>query len=673
MRHLAFLIVLLLVAHASSVVFASNQSNPPAGIVSWWPGEGNANDVVGSNNGTLHGGTGFTAGKVGQAFLFHGLGDFVAAATNNLPTGNSDRTLELWARIDKAETAWTRFAVYGNFTYDQEYELGAHDAVPYFTQWGTGAGGSSAMKLGVWYHIAVTNVGDLATLYMNGVVVASAKVPINTAAYSQFFIGAGGDTDGGIVRFNGAVDEVRIYNRALSASEIQAIYGGKPPTIAFSDVSQSSGIANQNVSTNAVQWIDYNDDGRLDLFLVGSNGTALFKNLGNGKFVDVTTKVRIGNNGRDSRGASWADIDNDGHPDVFIANATGPPTLLLNKKTTFKDVSNSIHSIASPGGTTRAGIWLDVNNDGLIDLFLINDGAPNQLLKNTGATHFTDIAKKAGVAFAGAGRSAVSADFDGDGLLDIYLANFNQPNKFYINNGDETFRETGTAAGVAFSGASVQAAITDFNGDQKTDLFVVNSNAPSFFFKNLGGLKFKKIASASLRKSKNGVAAAFGDFDLDGDEDLVLSQSIGGNFLFTNDGKGKFQLARDVSFNHTPYTTGIAVGDCDNDGAPDIAIADSLFMNVGSTGNNFLTLILQGKQSNRSAIGAQVLLQTGSIFQVKVVSGGDGMSQGSLPLVFGVGKAADIDSVRVVWPSGINQVLQHVKANQILKVTEPNQ
>src|SRR5262249_25022602 len=159
----------------------------------------------------------------------------------------------------------------------------------------------------------------------------------------------------------------------------------------------------------------------------------------------------------------------------------------------------------------------------------------------------------------------------------------------------------------------------------------------SVFFQNLGGLRFKKKTSAVLRKLKHGIAAAFGDFDLDGDDDLVLEQSVGGNSLFTNDGKGKFLPTKDVDLNHPDNTTGLAVGDFNKDGAPDIAIGDELFKNNGSPGNHFLTLILLGKQSNRSAIGAQVLVQTGGIFQIKVVSGGNGTSQESLPLEFGLG------------------------------------
>jgi hypothetical protein len=194
----------------------------PAGMISSWPGEGNANDIVGGNNGTLHGGVAFATGEVGQAFHFTGPGQYFQAPTDGLPTGNSDRTLELWVNIDSFGAAEAFFAGYGNFGANgQTYHLGTSGSTLFFSQWGGAIFGPS-LQTGTWYHVAVTNVGNLATLYLNGVAVSSGTLPINTPAGAQFYMGSpAGDS---YRMLKGLTDEATIYNRALSAAELRAIY-----------------------------------------------------------------------------------------------------------------------------------------------------------------------------------------------------------------------------------------------------------------------------------------------------------------------------------------------------------------------------------------------------------------------------------------------------------------
>ncbi len=287
-------------------------------------------------------------------------------------------------------------------------------------------------------------------------------------------------------------------------------------SVAVLDVSESSGIANQNVETTGVQWIDYNKDKRLDLYLVGHNGNVLFKNVGNGKFIDVTSKTNTGNNGKDARGASWADIDNDGDPDVFIANATGPPTLLLNKKKVFQDISSKLDTAAanaSAGFSRRAGIWVDINNDSKSDLIVIFDGAKNLLYEQTGSLDFNDITPTSGFADRiGASRSALAADFDEDGYQDLYVINYGESNILYKNNGNngnETFSDVTESADVGFNEKSVQATLADYDNDQDLDIFVVNSAGPGVLYENLGNLNFKDSTSRRLKKAKKGIAGAF--------------------------------------------------------------------------------------------------------------------------------------------------------------------
>jgi Ca2+-binding RTX toxin-like protein len=197
----------------------------PAGILSWWAGDGDASDLVGPNNGTLNNGVTFQQGESGDAFRIHASGDFVSAPTTNLPTGHADRTMELWVKFNSFPTSGESFiAGYGRFgTFNSTYQLGASGSQLFFSQWGGGLSGPS-LQTGQWYHIAVTNVGNNITLYANGSAVASRSLTLNTASGTQFVIGRIPGGLGNARRLDGEVDEVSVYNRALSAAEIQSIY-----------------------------------------------------------------------------------------------------------------------------------------------------------------------------------------------------------------------------------------------------------------------------------------------------------------------------------------------------------------------------------------------------------------------------------------------------------------
>ena len=200
-----------------------------AGLVSYWAGEGNANDSVGANSGTLQNGVSFGPGVIGQAFRFDGT-SYVEAPTLGLPIGNQNRTLALWFKVENFNTEESFFAGYGNFgTFDAAYVLGAHSFDTFFSQWGTGIGGP-AVQAGKWRHLAVTNVGDLATLYLDGADVGSATVPINTSSGSNFYLGRIPGLFGDVRQLDGFVDEVSVYDRALSSSEISQLASVPEPS-----------------------------------------------------------------------------------------------------------------------------------------------------------------------------------------------------------------------------------------------------------------------------------------------------------------------------------------------------------------------------------------------------------------------------------------------------------
>ncbi len=193
----------------------------PQGLISQWNADGDANDQQGENEGKLSYGVTFAAGIIKDAFSFDGT-DYVSAPTQNLPTGSSDRTLELWVKLTGFHKGESFFAGYGNFgSSDQSYHLGTTSRTLFFSQWGQALFGPD-LETGRWYHVALTNTGRVVTLYLDGESVGRSELAIDTPGDSQLSIG--GLPADGSKRLEGLVDEVAIYNRALSSEEIKSIF-----------------------------------------------------------------------------------------------------------------------------------------------------------------------------------------------------------------------------------------------------------------------------------------------------------------------------------------------------------------------------------------------------------------------------------------------------------------
>ncbi|HSE39559.1 MAG TPA: FG-GAP-like repeat-containing protein [Acidobacteriota bacterium] len=455
---------------------------------------------------------------------------------------------------------------------------------------------------------------------------------------------------------------------------------GQKGAFGFIDRTVRSKIAGNPNRTSAIQLVDFNKDGKEDLYLTGFDGNLMCQNTGGAVFTNSTARNKLANNGADARGVSWGDVDNDGDLDAFIANFNAPAAVLKNNGGVFAAQTNSLGIFATDNTPkSRGGIWVDFNNDKLLDIFIVKDGAQNQLFKNVGGFQFANVAASAHVNFTGPGRGAIAADFNDDGFQDLYVVNFQRPNKLYLNNGNETFRDATASSGAGFSGASQQAAAVDYDGDEDIDIFVVNNNGPSLLFRNQGNGKFQNVAGAAgLAGPKKGRSASFNDYDHDGDVDVIITQSQGGNLLFSNVGGGRFNRITNVDLGNADNPTGTGNGDTDNDGDVDVVIGDgdggsdsgdSVYQNSGGGNNNWLVVTLQGTTSNRSAIGTKVIVRIGVILQAGIVSAGNGNNQDTLPLEFGVGSATSAQVI-IVWPNGNQEVHNDVAVNRKITFTE---
>jgi len=283
----------------------------PSGLTSWWTANNTAADSIGPNTGTLNGGVTYTTGEVASGFSFND-SDYVSAGTTGLPTGSSDRTLEMWMKVNAFSTNESFFAGYGAFgTVNQTYQLGtlgSGGSGPqlFFSQWGQAIFGP-ALQTGQWYHVAVTNSGDSVTLYLNGSPVASGVLPIATPQNSPFYIGRIPGSLGDTRQLDGVVDEVSVYDRALSASEVFGIYkagnSGKvisPITVDDPSVVDGSGGATTPVTFTiartgslsgslTVNWTTADDTATAGADYVAASGTVTFADGQATQTVQVTT------------------------------------------------------------------------------------------------------------------------------------------------------------------------------------------------------------------------------------------------------------------------------------------------------------------------------------------------------------------------------------------------
>ncbi|MGH9160318.1 MAG: CRTAC1 family protein [Vicinamibacteraceae bacterium] len=491
---------------------------------------------------------------------------------------------------------------------------------------------------------------------------------------------------------------------------------------------------------SGVAWIDYDNDGFLDLYFVNgaavgrgtaSPGNVLYRHDGRGRFTDVTPRAAVAGRGGYGTGVAVGDYDNDGWLDLYVANL-GPNILYHNNRDgTFTDVTAKAGVAGGAEWSSSAGFF-DYDRDGDLDLYVVNyvdfdaadnpycgfkkpgyrmycsptvfDGVSDRLFRNDGDGTFTDVSTQAGIANPGGkGLGVTFCDVNGDGYVDVYVANDLVRNFLYRNNRDGTFTDEAYGAGVGYDlngkpQAGMGTDCGDVNGDGLQDLFVTNFSAElDTLYINHGDLLFED-SSEALGLGSSYWPLGFGTrlFDVDNDGDLDIYVANGHvidnihlyqprlthaqrDLLHRNDG-GRFT---DISAQAGPgldiarVSRGLAVGDYNNDGALDVAISNLggrpvLLRNASSAGRHWLLVEARGRRSNRFGLGASVRVETAQGVQVRAINNtASYLSSNDIRLHFGLGDERRIKKIEVRWPSGAVQVLEGIEADQILRVEEP--
>jgi hypothetical protein len=443
-------------------------------------------------------------------------------------------------------------------------------------------------------------------------------------------------------------------------------------------------------------WVDYDDDGWVDLFVANGYGqpSCLYRNNRDGTFRNITTGPVVMDGG-DSGIGVWADFDNDGDSDLYVSNFDPPNDFYYRNDGNGSFTRVVTGPLVNDGLKTASAAAADYDNDGWLDLFVAHPFGNDLLYRNIGLGEFERILKVPVVTSNGTGISGSWADYDNDGDLDLYVANAStsgQKNFLFRNEGDGQFARVVEGDLVNDVAVSQTAAWGDYDNDGDLDLFVSNYyRHDNFLYRNEGGGTFSRVTDQPVVvDGGNSTGAVWADLDNDGFLDLLVANAENeDNRLYRNQRDGTFVESFDGPL---PWDGGgssaSAVADFDNDGDLDVYIANNgclgetwapeanfFYRNVGE-GNAWIILRLVGTVSNRSAVGARVRVQT-TIWgkptqQLRQVSAGEGYYiQNDLRPHFGLGDAAIIDTLRIEWPSGIVQELKEVVANQILTVSEP--
>jgi hypothetical protein len=488
-------------------------------------------------------------------------------------------------------------------------------------------------------------------------------------------------------------DDGRLDIVVVNGSTVERYLKGGDPMVTlyhqeadgtFKDITKEAGLTRLGWGMG-VAVADYDNDGKLDLFVTGYGGNVLYHNLGNCKFEDATEKAGVRGGGF-STGAAWGDYDRDGNVDLFVSRYTHVdiahmPEPGSNKFCLYK------------GLQVQCGPW------GL-------PGESDLLYHNRGDGTFEEVSQKAGVhndtGYYGLG--VMWSDYDDDGWPDLLVANDSVPNYLYHNNHNGTFSEIGMLSGISLSGDGTQLGnmgvdFADYDHSGRFSLFITTfQEQPKALWRNLGAKGFEDVSwpSGIGRPSYQDVCwgTSFFDMDNDGWLDLLIacghvypqidSLANGPNyrqpiFLERNNRDGTFdEVSKEAGLTDLPLKSrrGAAFGDIFNTGNIDVVLVNvgeppTLLLNQNSSANHRVLFKLVGTKSNRAAIGARVTIHADGVRQMGEVRGGNSyLSQNDLRLHFGLGKSTKIESVEIRWPSGKIETLENVPADFVYTIVE---
>ena len=508
-----------------------------------------------------------------------------------------------------------------------------------------------------------------------------------------------------------------LFSATFSQLSIHSVAASDAATL-FVDATSASGILQRHSAAPGLSfgtgaaWLDYNNDGHVDLYVTrGSGANALYRNLGDGRFVDVAESAAARDALNAGAGVAVADFDNDGWRDIYLANS-GADVLLRNVNgERFVDITAAAGLAEQGRGAGQSASWGDYNSDGLLDLYVANHryapGATTEnqdkLFVNNGNSSFSDVSHLLGTHnLEGYGFIGAWTDYDNDGDLDIFLVNDCPygplPIRIFRNDGGTDahhwrFSEVSASLGVDDCAAGMGLAIGDYNRDGSLDYFYTSIGQP-YLLQNRSGVlsnataaagiyqKGKYLASGNLRVTWG---ANFVDYDLDGWLDLYVcsgamyaDQENQENLLFRNNGDGRtFSDVTPTSGAADPRRSRTSVAsDYDADGDVDLFVVNydappTLCRNTNRNANAYIRIELEGVTSNRDGIGAKVRIKTADGFQFAEVHSGISLGGGDdLALHFGLGDATHVEEVHIQWPSGVDQFVSGIAANQRLKIRE---
>jgi len=444
------------------------------------------------------------------------------------------------------------------------------------------------------------------------------------------------------------------FHTSSRPGENNVLYMNAGPPL-FNFIKMDSLInSNDNMPSDGSSWGDYNNDGFIDAFVVNwwNMNNMLYKNNGNGTFTQILNQNLVTDLGY-SETCTWGDYDNDGWLDLYVSNSgysTSPGVNFLyhNKKDgTFEKITTG--EIVTDRFLSRGATWIDYDNDGDIDMYVVNERNQNNnlyknLLKETGSPDFIKVTGLNIVTDASSSFSASWGDYNNDLYPDLFVcinAENGRYNRLYKNNGDGTFTQIYNDPAVMDSAAFICSGWGDFDNDGDLDLFATTAygfvRGKNFLYKNMltetGTSQFQKVTTGDIvNEIGESYGVCWGDYDLDGDLDIFIART-------TNE--------RDLN---------------------------SFFRNENNNSNHWLEIICEGVSSNISAIGTKVRLKVtingNAVWQFRTVEGQSGYCAQNLTLHFGLGSANKADSIIVEWPSGIKQVLVNVTPDRVLKITE---